>query len=299
MIKRWHGKPGSRFGGDMANDSYDNFFAKAKDNKRSDEPVDRVRFSVKPQYSVKPAKPQPKPSSKMQDERLRRALKVRRKKTPFPWKAVAGLGASLILAGLYVAAPDAFEKVLDKVEVSAMGVAGAEEKPAEKSKATIAAEKAAAEKDSEARGKSLDDKGAVQEDVNHFDKLKQRKEELDAREKELNELEEELQKQKVELDKRITQLEEMRNNIAQTLKDRVEVDQEKVNKLVDLYSNMKPKQAADILGSLNEELAVEVLAKMKKKNAAEIMNLLPAEKARVLSEKYTGYRRISSVEKGQ
>jgi len=59
-----------------------------------------------------------------------------------------------------------------------------------------------------------------------------------------------------------------------------------VNKLVDLYSNMKPKQAADILGSLNEELAVEVLAKMKKKSAAEIMNLLQPEKAKILSEKY-------------
>ena len=79
--------------------------------------------------------------------------------------------------------------------------------------------------------------------------------------------------------------------IAQTLKDRVEVDQEKVTKLVDLYSNMKPKQAADVIGSINEDLAVEVLAKMKKKSAAEIMNLLSPEKARVLSEKYTGYRR--------
>ena len=59
---------------------------------------------------------------------------------------------------------------------------------------------------------------------------------------------------------------------------------------------MKPKQAAEVIGSLNEELAVEVLAKMKKKNAAEIMNLLPPDKARILSEKYTGYRRLASPE---
>jgi hypothetical protein len=39
---------------------------------------------------------------------------------------------------------------------------------------------------------------------------------------------------------------------------------------------------------------------MKKKNAAEVMNLLPPEKTKVLSEKYTGYRRISSTDgKGQ
>ncbi len=128
------------------------------------------------------------------------------------------------------------------------------------------------------------------EDLSHFEKLKQRKVELDLREKELAELEEELQKQKVELDKRIAQLEEMRGQIAQILKDRVEVDQEKVNKLVDLYSNMKPKQAADVIGSINEDLAVEVLAKIEKESAAEIMNLLPPEKPGY-SEKYTGYRR--------
>jgi len=287
----------------MPNNSYDNFFAKAKDNARgpADQAVvDKVRFSVKQQS--RPAAPPPKAraavSSHTHDEKIRRAMNMKkRKKTPFPWKAVAGLAVSLVLAGLYLSAPEQFEKALDRIEVRAIGAASAEEKTSKT--AGQAAEKSAAGKEGDAKAKSPDEKGAVQEDASHFDKLRQRKEELDAREKELNELEEELQKQKVELDKRITQLEEMRNNIAQTLKDRVDVDQEKVNKLVDLYSNMKPKQAADILVSLNEELAVEVLAKMKKKNAAEIMNLLPAEKARVLSEKYTGYRRISSTDKGQ
>ncbi len=67
---------------------------------------------------------------------------------------------------------------------------------------------------------------------------------------------------------------------------------------MELYSNMKPKQAADVIGSINEDLAVEVLAKMKKKNAAEIMNLLTPEKARILSEKYTGYRRALAEPKG-
>jgi flagellar motility protein MotE (MotC chaperone) len=111
-------------------------------------------------------------------------------------------------------------------------------------------------------------------------------------------LEEELQRQKVELDKRIQQLEGVRRDIASILKDRVEVDQQKVDKLVDLYSNMKPKQAADVMSSLNEDLAVEILSKMKKKNAAEIMNLLPPEKARILSEKYTGYQQKHPDKKG-
>jgi flagellar motility protein MotE (MotC chaperone) len=131
----------------------------------------------------------------------------------------------------------------------------------------------------------------VSEDLSYIDKLRSRKEELDLREKELNQLEEELQRQKVEVDQRIRKLETMRRDIAGVLKERVDADETQVNKLVDLYSNMKPKQAADVIGSLQEDLAVTVLGKMKKKNAAEVMNLLPSEKARGLSEKLTGYKR--------
>ena len=257
----------------MNKNSYEQFFTEAKGVK------DKVRFSVK-EKTPKPVK-----------------LRVRKAKPPFPWKAVVGLAVSLGLSSWYFLAPEHLENLASKVEISAFGAASAaEEKAAEKSKANVKeAEKPASAQAKDENAKPKEERSEAAEELSHYEKLKQRKEELDSREKELAELEEELQRQKVELDKRITQLEDMRNQIAQTLKDRVDVDQDKVNKLVDLYSNMKPKQAADILGSLNEELAVEVLAKMKKKSAAEIMNLLPPEKARVLSEKYTGYRRISSL----
>jgi len=214
----------------MNNNSYDQFFSKAQDAKRNDTPKDRVQFSTKPKTNGPAAKPTPQ-QTKGHDQRLRKALKVKRQKAPFPWKAVFGLTASLGLAGGYIYSPETFEKLASKIEIRAMTAAGADEKPAEKSKAgATAAEKAAGAQAGAGKAKGPDDKTAVSEDTNHFDKLKQRKDELDVREKELTELEEELQKQKVELDKRITQLEEMRNQISQTLKDRVEVDQEKVNK---------------------------------------------------------------------
>jgi flagellar motility protein MotE (MotC chaperone) len=233
-----------------------------------------------------------------QERLLRQALRMKKKKPrpPLPWKAVGGLAISLILAGFYAAEPDWFESLIGRIEVSAVGEADAEAAGPAAEKTNAEGEKAAATAGEAAPDKGHEPKAAVPEDLSHFEKLKQRKLELDMREKELTELEEELQKQKVELDKRIVQLEEMRGQIAQVLKDRVEMDQEKVNKLVDLYSNMKPKQAADVIGSINEDLAVEILAKMKKKSAAEIMNLLPPEKARMLSEKYTGYRRSMAAQ---
>lgn len=129
------------------------------------------------------------------------------------------------------------------------------------------------------------------ENLSHFGKLNERKIELDHREKELNELESELHEQRKEIEVRIKKLEDVRSQIGKVLKERVEIDEEKVKKLVEVYSNMKPQNAAEIISSLNEDLAVEILGRMKKKNAAEILNLLKPEKAQVLTEKFAGYKR--------
>lgn len=268
---------------------YDQFFKTAQDVKRGTPPPST---QGKTQFKTRASETQ---TARKQEAQIRQSMKMKRKKAPFPWKASGVLAVCLGLGGFYLAAPQVVENFVDRIQVRAMGEAEAVENQTA-GKKTEGDSKTAAAPVNDTQGKAENTKGSGEhpieaDEASHFEKLRERKEALDLREKELGELEEELQKQKVELDKRITQLEDMRNQIAQILKERVEVDQEKVNKLVDLYSNMKPKQAADVIASLNEDLAVEVLAKMKKKNAAEIMNLLPSDKARVLSEKYTGYRR--------
>lgn len=142
----------------------------------------------------------------------------------------------------------------------------------------------------------VDVKAWTQEELSFFKKLNERKAELDRRETEVAKLEEELQKQRDGIEERIKQLETMRKQISETLKGRVEHDQEKVAKLVEVYSNMKPSQASRVIESLNEDLAVTILDRMKKKNAAEILNTMSAGKARKLSEMLTGYRQPASSE---
>ena len=70
-----------------------------------------------------------------------------------------------------------------------------------------------------------------------------------------------------------------------------QADDKKVETLVQVYSNMKPQQAAKVFETMDEDLAVEIMGRMKKKNAAEIMNLIKPEKAQIFSEKYAGYKR--------
>lgn len=243
--------------------------------------------------SAKQQKPSAPASFKLNEERLRTKLKVKRvrRETKIPVLSLVFAMAAVGLSAWLMIHPDRLESFLDKVEINFIGAASAEKSEKPSQPVDPKAEKTAAGEPGHAETKNPKAESYGEEEISHFAKLNDRKKELDQREKELNELEEELHKQRVEVEGRIQKLEEIRTQIASVLKERVTADEEKVNKLVEFYSNMKPKQAAEILQTINEELAVEVLGRMKKKNAAEVMNLIPAAKAQTLSEKFAGYKR--------
>lgn len=207
-------------------------------------------------------------------------------------------------SGLYLWAGDQqANDLLSKFEISLFGEAAAETAPeadtpeGEKTSQSgeKSEEKAAKEGVAEKAASSAESKSWSPEEVALFTKLEARKQKLDAKEAELNKLEEELQKQKEALEKRLAGLEEVRDKIATKLEDKVKTDQQKVDTLVAVYSNMKPVQAAKIVEGLNEDLAVEVLGKMKNKSAAEILNLMDAEKAKKISERFAGFREPASA----
>lgn len=204
--------------------------------------------------------------------------------------SIVGLMVSL-LAFVFV---DDLEEFISRVEVNWFTSAGAAQDQGQKEKSSPAKDKKQeniAKSENSEKEKPADqvqDKNGV--DFNYLSKLADRKKQLDQREQELAELEEELHKQREEIEGRIQYLQDVRREIAGILKERVDIDEQKINKLVDVYSNMKPQQAAGILSDLNDELAVQILGRMKKKNAAEILNLLKPEKAKMLSERYAGYK---------
>lgn len=237
-----------------------------------------------------------------------------RKRQSFPVGPAIVVVIALIGCGVGYYSPETYESLASHIEIGAFGKAQAKtEAPKDKSKESKEAPKAEkpAEKTAEAKAGEGEKAAETQtasneeavpnirnwtpEELSFFNKLNERKKELDLREAELNKLEEELHRQKAGLDEKIKQLETMRSQISTTLKTRVATDQEKVDKLVQFYSGMKPQQAAKVIETINEDLAVEVLDKMKKKNASEIMNMMDAKKARRLSELLTGYQRVPAA----
>jgi flagellar motility protein MotE (MotC chaperone) len=303
---------------------YDQFFKQARQAKGGPQSKPQAKASAKAPIK-KTAAPSTTP-----EERLRSALANRiqskkrqamRRKQEFPKFAAVCVILTFLAGSIGYFRPELLDEAMGHIEVGAFGRAQAAEK--EKPKAAPKPEPKKDEKKADeakpaeakpsggthaepakpsatntgAKAEGVPDvKNWSEEELSFFKKLNERKQELDQREAELTKLDEELQKQKTELDEKIKKLESMRTQISQTLKTRVANDQEKVDKLVQFYSTMKPQQAAKVIESINEDLAVEVLDKMKKKNAAEIMNMIDAKKARRLSELLTGYERTPASE---
>lgn len=189
---------------------------------------------------------------------------------------------------------ESIEKWMNSVNItfttSAMAEGKVSEKPAVADKAK--SEKTATEAKGEAapanETKAADNSGIDFDFVRDF---KDRKKALDQKEEELKAWEAEIQTQKSELDTKIAEIQKIRKDISAQLEERVKADQAKIDTLVQVYSQMKPSQAAKVFEALDEDLAVDILTKMKKKSAADILNLLKADKAQVLSEKFAGYTR--------
>lgn len=206
------------------------------------------------------------------------------KKSAFPIKPLFSFILLAAAGLLFLDNAESVENYIKKIEIS-MGTAYAEEKkPEMKPTAVTAAPVGSPET------KVLSVEARKLDDAEYMFKLAERKKQLDQRELELNKLSEQIEKQKVEITEKLNKLEATRVQISKALEEKIKVDDLKVDTLVQMYTNMKPVQAAKIFESLDEDLVIEILGRMKKKSAADILNLIKPEKAQIFAERYTGYR---------
>lgn len=215
----------------------------------------------------------------------------KKEKKAFP---IAPLMGFIFIAGsglLFLSQFETIETYLSKIEIG-LGVANAAE-AVKATDATATSEIKSAsgvEKTNLVEAKKLDD-------TDYLFKLADRKKQLDKREEELAKQAAQLEKQKAELAEKLVQLEDVRAKISAALQDRIKADDGKVDVLVQMYTNMKPAQAAKVFETLDEDLVIEILSRMKKKSAADILNLIKPEKAQLFAERYTGYRTPASSAK--
>ena len=112
------------------------------------------------------------------------------------------------------------------------------------------------------------------------DSASHKQEELDRRERELLAL-------RQQMDSRLDELKKIEGNVQTMLQQADNTQNEKMRHLIDVYSNMKAKQAAEVLSTVDERIAVSILSGMRGRQAGEILTYMEAKKAAKLSEALT------------
>lgn len=258
----------------MKKNGYDQFFKEAKKTAQAQKPVQTISAS-----------------------KLRENMQIKKSSKPSRKFPVVQFSLFVVCAlGLFLAIEnfDKIESTLSKIEIG-LGVAQAETAP---SSATAAPAPTVAEGVAPAAASASGTiRAEIEDDSDYIYKLSERKKVLDQREEELNKKAAEIEAQKVVIEGKLKELEEYRGKISAMLQDRIKADDSKVETLVQVYTNMKPGQAAKIFETMDEDLVIDILSRMKKKSAAEILNLIKTEKAQAFAEKFAGYRVPTSIPK--
>jgi flagellar motility protein MotE (MotC chaperone) len=110
---------------------------------------------------------------------------------------------------------------------------------------------------------------------------------LNAREQALARKEAELRDLEAQVDEKLTRLRELEIQMQSLIDSAGSIQDEKMAHLIDVYSNMKPKQAAVVLQTLEEPIAVRILAGMSGRKAGEILSSVRADRAAELSAALT------------
>jgi flagellar motility protein MotE (MotC chaperone) len=118
---------------------------------------------------------------------------------------------------------------------------------------------------------------------------------INAREQALAKKEAELQALEAQVDEKLTKLRELEVRMQNLIDSAATIQDEKMAHLIDVYSNMKPKQAAVVLQTLEEPIAVSILAGMSGRKAGEILSSVRADRAAALSAALT---RLQTGENG-
>ncbi len=89
------------------------------------------------------------------------------------------------------------------------------------------------------------------------------------------------------VDDKLVELKRVEASIKKLLDQADSLKDARIKRQVDTYQAMKPKQAAEVLSNMDQELAVKILTGMKPKVAGEIMTYIKTDKAAKLTEAMT------------
>lgn len=131
-------------------------------------------------------------------------------------------------------------------------------------------------------------------EVDLLKSLANRRLQLDQREYDIINKEQVLKATELKIEDKLSKLNNLKEQLDKLLEAYNQKEDEKINNLVKIYENMKPKDAAKIFESLDMEILLSVISKMKQLKSAAIIAMMNPQKATELTAKYINQKKISS-----
>lgn len=124
--------------------------------------------------------------------------------------------------------------------------------------------------------------------------LDKRRQELHDRDQDISLKESSLSVIDKNINDKITELEALQKELKSILTQYEAKEDEKILRLVKVYENMKPQEAAKIFEQLQMSILLEVAHKMKEVKLAPILAKMDAQKAKELTVELANWRRIKN-----
>jgi flagellar motility protein MotE (MotC chaperone) len=130
----------------------------------------------------------------------------------------------------------------------------------------------------------------TQHEIDVLQKLSSRRETLEGRQKDLDLRENLVKAAEARIDKKIGEMKSLQSSIEAMLKQVDRQDEDKMRSLVKIYETMKPKDAANILGTLDLQVQLGVLGHMKESKVALILSAMDIQQAKLVTDAMAAHR---------
>lgn len=213
------------------------------------------------------------------------------------WEGVGGLlDGTLSVAGARAQQPKSSGPSADKPAAAQSGPAQAQQKDGGEAAST---DKPTAPGAATAARLARDDPTLLtQAEIDLLQQLAERRENLDSREQEMDIQGGLLKAAETRIDKKVKELKTLQAAIAKLIKSYDDQQNEKLQSLVKIYENMKPKDAARIFEELDMDTLLMVAERMKERKLAPIMAKMDPTKATEITVELSRLRQMPAVGDG-
>jgi flagellar motility protein MotE (MotC chaperone) len=132
----------------------------------------------------------------------------------------------------------------------------------------------------------------TQNEIDLLQQLAERRESIEKQNQEMTVRNAMLQAAEKRIDSKIGELRELQKAIDGLIKKHNEQEEQKIQSLVKIYENMKPKDAARIFDELEMETLLPVVEKMKERKLAPVMSQMDPTKAKEMTVRISNERKL-------